>query len=191
MGGNNIKGLKLMETIYPSENGQSVIPAEKLQKEIAKGKIQPDDPNAEKELDGDMDERLDKSIREVWTYYDPKGTGIMKKDAIKKFFKDGLEIYALRKGAKSSKDIIAPGVDSGAAMEKAISQMTQTGQVTFKEFEDFLNCYELEEALGPWLNIREVKVDTNKVQFVDTSQFKNQSAQPKKVVYRDYSALQD
>lgn len=73
--------------IYPSENGQSVIPAEKLQKEIAKGKIQPDDPNAEKELDGDMDERLDKSIREVWTYYDPKGTGIMKKDAIKKFFK--------------------------------------------------------------------------------------------------------
>lgn len=69
--------------------------------------------------------------------------------------------------------------------------MTQTGQVTFKEFEDFLNCYELEEALGPWLNIREVKVDTNKVQFVDTSQFKNQSAQPKKVVYRDYSALQD
>ena len=51
MGGNNVKGLKLMETIYPSENGQSVIPQELLDKEIKKGKIKPDDPNEEKFLD--------------------------------------------------------------------------------------------------------------------------------------------
>jgi len=79
MGGNNVKGLKMMETIYPSPNGQSVIPQEKLDKEIRKGTIKADDPNAEKDLDGDMDERIDQCIKEVWSYYDPKGTGILPK----------------------------------------------------------------------------------------------------------------
>jgi hypothetical protein len=64
-------------------------------------------------------------------------------------------------------------------------------QVTFQEFENFLNLYDLEEALGSWLNISSVQVQTSSVQFVDTSQFTAQAAQPKKVVYRDRSALQD
>jgi hypothetical protein len=63
-------------------------------------------------------------------------------------------------------------------------------QATFKEFEEFINCYDLEEALGSFLNIREITVNRN-VQFVDTSSFVAQASQPKKVQYRDYSVLQN
>ena len=43
--------------------------------------------NSEKELDGDMDEYIDKTIREIWQYYDPKNTGMMPRKVIEKFFK--------------------------------------------------------------------------------------------------------
>jgi hypothetical protein len=68
-------------------NGQSVIPPEKLQKEFEKGTLRPPDPNAEKEVDGDMDEKIDKVIQDIWNFYDPKGTGIMPKKVMEKFFK--------------------------------------------------------------------------------------------------------
>jgi len=190
MGGNNVKGLYWMETIYPSENGASVIPREQLQKEIEKGKLKPEDPNAVKDLDGDMDERIDKVIREVWTYYDPKGTGVLPKKIVERFFKDSLELYSLRMGKKSSKEVLAPGVNMSQAMQTAVANMTNTSQATFKQFEDFLNCYDLEEALGPFLNVREITVRQN-VQFIDNSQLVQEANQPKKVVYRDYGALQD
>lgn len=181
-----------METIYPNPNGQTVIPHDKLEKAIAKGQIRPDDPNAEKELDQDMDERIDKCIREVWAHYDPKGTGVLPKKIVQRFFKDALELYALRLGRKSSKDVIAPGVNSSQAMETAYRMVTSNpNQVTFQEFENFLNCYDLEEALGPWLNINSVNVTKDNVQWVDTTQFRQAAEQPKKVVYRDRSQLQD
>jgi hypothetical protein len=66
-----------------------------------------------------------------------------------------------------------------------------SGQCTRKEFEDFINCYDLEEALGSFLGLSEVAVNTASVQFVDTSQLKGQQQQIKKPVYRDYSNLQD
>jgi len=179
-----------METIFPSPNGQSVIPAEKLQKEFEKGTLRPQDPNKPVELDGDMDEYIDQVIREVWNHYDPKATGIMKKGTIEKFFKDSLDLYALRLGRKSSKEVMAPGVRMSDAMAQSVAKVTQTGQATFKEFEDFLNCYDLEEALGAFLNISEVTVNNN-VQFVDTEQMADQARGPKKPVYRDYSALQN
>lgn len=69
--------------------------------------------------------------------------------------------------------------------------MTSNPQgATQKEFEDFVNCYDLEEALGPFLNIQEIGINHN-VQFVDTNQFKEEAAAPKKVQYRDYSALEN
>jgi len=191
MGGNNVKGLYWMETIFPMPNGQSVIPQEKLQKEFQKGTLRPPDPNAEKEVDGDMDEKIDKVIQDIWVFYDPKGTGIMPRKVMEKFFKDGLDLYALRMGKKSSKELIPPGVKYGEAMAQSLAKITSNPQqATKKEFEDFLNCYDLDEALGSFMNIQEIAVNHN-VQMVDTSQFKEQAAQPKKVVYRDYSALEN
>jgi len=186
MGGNNVKGIYWMETIYPPPNGQSVIPPEKLQKEIQKGTIKPDDPHAVKDLDGDMDEKIDKVIREVFTHYDPKSTGQISKSTISKFFKDSLDLYAMRLGKKGGKEIIAPGVNYSQAMKDSIAKMTPGEQATYKQFEDFLNCYDIEEALGCFLNVSEVSVNTHNVQFIDTEQFKAQAAAPKKVVYREY-----
>mmetsp|Transcript_27541 Transcript_27541/g.38855 ORF Transcript_27541/g.38855 Transcript_27541/m.38855 type:complete len:192 (+) Transcript_27541:74-649(+) len=190
MGGNNVKGLFWMETIYPSENGLSVIPQEKLQKEIQKGTIKPQDPNADKYLDDDMDEKIDKVIREVWAYYDPKGTGVLPKKIIEKFFSDALELYALRMGRKGAKEVIAPGVNYSQAMAESVGKMTNTVQATFKQFEDFINCYDLEEGLGSFLGVRETTIKQN-VQFVDNSQLAAQQQASKKPVYRDYSVLQN
>jgi len=175
----------MMETIYPSPNGQSVIPQEKLDKEIRKGTIKADDPNAEKDLDGDMDERIDQCIKEVWSYYDPKGTGILPKKILERFFKDALEIYALRCGRKSSKEVMSPNVKYGEAMETAVRKVTATNQASFKQFEDFINCYDLEEALGSFLGVSDIAI-SNTVQWVDTAQIAKDGSGPKKPVYRDY-----
>jgi hypothetical protein len=123
-----------------------VIPQEKLEKAYAKGEIRRDDPNAPKDLDQDMDEKIDQvclpplkilifqCIREVWAHYDPKGTGVLPKKVIQKFFQvlfwpfpshlqDALDLYALRLGKKSAKEIIAPGVNSSQAMQQAIAKV--------------------------------------------------------------------
>jgi len=187
MGGNNVKGLWLMETIYPPENGKSVIDPILLDKEIKKGNIKINkDPAQDQSVDDDMDEKIDRAIKEVWTYYDPKNTGVIPKKIVEKFIKDSLELYALRMGKKSSKEIIAPGINYGQAMESSIGKVSSTGQATFKQFEDFLNLYDIDEALGAFLNIQEVAVSASKVQFVDTSQFASSTSQVKKPVYRDY-----
>jgi len=188
MGANNIKGIWWMETIYPPENGMSVIPPEKLQKEIQKGNIKLPDPNAEREVDFDMDEKLDHVINEVWAYYDKKNEGIIKKSVIQQFFKDALELYALRVGKKSGKECVVPGVNFSQALEASVAKLSQTGQATKKEFTDFLNCYSIDEALGSFLGITQVSVDSS-VKFVDTSQFKEQASKPKEIKYRDYSVL--
>jgi len=186
-----VKGLYWMETIFPMPNGQSVIPPEKLQKEFEKGTLRPPDPNAEKEVDGDMDEKIDKIIRDIWNFYDPKATGFMKKGVIEKFFKDSLDLYALRQGRKKGGEVVAQGVKFGQAMQASIAKVTTNPQgCSFQEFENFINCYDLEEALGSFLAIGEIGIQ-NTVQFVDTAQFKEQAAKPKEVKYRDYSALEN
>jgi len=185
-----VKGLYWMETIFPLPNGQSVIPAEKLQKEIEKGTIVPRN-TSEKELDGDMDEYIDKLIREIWTFYDPKNTGMMPRKVIEKFFKDSLDLYALRQGRKKGQEVMAPGIKFGQAMQTSVAKVTSNEKgCSFKEFEDFINCYELDEALGAFLGIGEVAVAHN-VQFVDTSVFKEDASKPKAVQYRDYSVLEN
>ena len=99
-------------------------------------------------------------------------------------------MYALRLGRKGAKEVIAPGVNYGQAMEESIAKVTNGETATFKQFEDFLNCYDIDEALGSFIGVREVQVQ-NKVQFVDTNQFSQQAQQVKKPVYRDYSVLQN
>eukprot|EP01115_Flamella_aegyptia_P013140 TRINITY_DN685_c0_g1_i1.p2 TRINITY_DN685_c0_g1~~TRINITY_DN685_c0_g1_i1.p2 ORF type:complete len:101 (-),score=44.32 TRINITY_DN685_c0_g1_i1:36-338(-) len=98
-------------------------------------------------------------------------------------------LYA--KAKKSSKEVIPPGVNFNQAMDESLAKVTNGETATFKQFEDFLNCYDIDEALGSFLGVREVSVTNSKVQFVDTSQFASQSQQVKKPVYRDYSVLQN
>jgi len=193
MGGSNVKGLYYMEVIYPSPNGQSVIPQEKLQKAISDGKIVPENPNAPKFIDGNMDDKVDQVIAEIWGYYDKNQTGVISRSTLKKFFEDALKIYALRQGRQSGKEVVAPGVNYSQALDQSVAKVTTNpnGQCSRKEFEDFLNLYDLQEALGSFLGISEVAVNTQAVAFVDTSQMKSGQQQVKKPVYRDYSQLQD
>eukprot|EP01118_Nematostelium_gracile_P013358 TRINITY_DN5028_c0_g1_i1.p1 TRINITY_DN5028_c0_g1~~TRINITY_DN5028_c0_g1_i1.p1 ORF type:complete len:190 (-),score=59.49 TRINITY_DN5028_c0_g1_i1:65-634(-) len=189
MGGNNVKGLYWMETMFPLPDGRSMIPPEQLQKEIAKGTIVPRQ-NSEQNLDGDLDEFIDKTVREIWQFYDPKNTNMMPKKVMKKFISDCLELYALRKGFKKSAEVIAPGVNKSQAMEASIAKITNNPTCTYQEFENFISCYDLDEALGAFLNVSQINVNSQ-VQYVDTSVFKEQAAKPKAVQYRDYSALEN
>ena len=65
----------------------------------------------------------------------------------------------MRLGRKGAKEVIAPGVNYSQAMAESVakvrqqvdgfsslSKMTNTVQATFKQFEDFINCYDLEEG---------------------------------------------
>ena len=92
-----------MEAIYPPEDGKSVIPQEKLDKAIKKGIIQPKDDDDVEDLDDDLDSKIDESIKEVWGYYDDKKLGFLDKKKATQFFKDALEVFALRKGKKSQR----------------------------------------------------------------------------------------
>lgn len=106
---------------------------------------------------------------------------------------DALKIYALRQGRQSGKEVVAPGVNYSQALDQSVAKVTTNpnGQCSRKEFEDFLNLYDLQEALGSFLGVSEVAVNTQAVTFVDTTQLKSQQSQVKKPVYRDYSQLQD
>jgi hypothetical protein len=61
--------LWLCETIYPSDDGSSAIPPEKLQKAIAKGVIPAPTAQDEEDLDEDLDAKIDSAIREVCFFY--------------------------------------------------------------------------------------------------------------------------
>eukprot|EP01116_Phalansterium_solitarium_P017277 TRINITY_DN4214_c0_g1_i1.p1 TRINITY_DN4214_c0_g1~~TRINITY_DN4214_c0_g1_i1.p1 ORF type:complete len:134 (+),score=11.63 TRINITY_DN4214_c0_g1_i1:97-498(+) len=117
-------------------------------------------------------------------------TGILKKDVLKKFFSDSLELYALRKHLKSSKEVLASGVNYAKAMEEAIRKITSNDQATMKEFEDFLNLYDIDEALSSFTAQSEFAVSGD-VQLVDTSQFVTDGAAPSKPKYRDYGSLEN
>lgn len=64
MGANNTKAIYLCETIYPADDGRSIIPPLQLQKAIEKGEI-PRPPTGEEDIDEDLDEKIDGAIREV------------------------------------------------------------------------------------------------------------------------------
>lgn len=60
-------------------------------------------------------------------------------------------------------------------------------QANYNDFEDFINTYDIDEALGSMLNKNGVDIDINRVQFVDVSQMTGQARKDgPKPVYRDY-----
>eukprot|EP01121_Diplochlamys_sp_Union-15-3_P022119 TRINITY_DN931_c0_g2_i3.p1 TRINITY_DN931_c0_g2~~TRINITY_DN931_c0_g2_i3.p1 ORF type:complete len:225 (-),score=67.14 TRINITY_DN931_c0_g2_i3:37-636(-) len=198
MGANSVKGLKVMETIYPSQDGKSVFDNNpklkaKLDKEMAKGHKEggpkEPDPPEEDYVDGDLDAVVDRVIKSVWEYYDRKQKGFLDKKRGERFFKDGLEVYALRKGLKGGKEALGQGVNMKKALEDSFKKMnvSGSGKIVFQEFEEFLNCYDIEEAMQPFTGGSGVSIDPSKVKFVDTSQFRGQKKDGPKLVYRNYN----
>merc|ERR1712137_233305 len=192
MGGSNTKAIWLCETIYPSDDGRSCIPPEKLQKAIAKGEIPP--PSEDEDLDEDEDEKIDSCIREVWGHYDKKNTGALNKKQTQQFFKDALSLMAIRRNCKT-KDLLGQGVSLGKALEQSWNKMHGgANQVTFEKFEEFINENDLEEALALITgNTGEVSISNN-VEMANIDDIPVTDKGPgakKEVVYRDYSALED
>jgi len=194
MGANSVKGLKVMETIYPSPEGKSVFDTNpklkaKLDKEMAKSKTAAVQAEGDEHyVDGDMDAIVDKVIKSVWEYYDHKQKGFLDKKTGTQFFKDGFEVYALRKGVKA-KEALGQGINMKKALDISFQKMntSKTGKITYQEFEEFLNCYDIEEAMEPFTGLQGVAVDLSRVQMVDTAQFKGQKKEGPKLVYRNYN----
>jgi hypothetical protein len=188
----SVSGLKLMEGMFPTEQKTTIFNdpklKQKLDKEIAKGKIKADIPEDEEALDPDLDSSIDKYVREAWQYYDKKNQGFIEKKVALQFFKDSLELYAIRRGQKV-KDVLAEGVNMSKALEESYLKMSKNGdkQANYNDFEDFINTYDIDEALGSMLNKNGVDIDINRVQFVDVSQMTGQARKDgPKPVYRDY-----
>ena len=64
------------------------------------------------------------------------------------FLKDALELFAMRQGAKKSKDVVQG--NQSKLLEQAYLRFDpqNTGKVTFRAFEAFVNENELDEALA-------------------------------------------
>mmetsp|Transcript_39376 Transcript_39376/g.62277 ORF Transcript_39376/g.62277 Transcript_39376/m.62277 type:complete len:197 (-) Transcript_39376:30-620(-) len=151
MGGVSTKAIWYCETIYPPENGISAIPAEKLQKAYDKGDIPRPVDNDEEDLDDDLDAKIDAAIKAVWDYYDKKGEGRISKSTAKKFLEHAFELLALRKMRKP-KELLAPGVSMGKALDQTFAKMANDNpaakEITFNDFQNFINANDLDEALG-------------------------------------------
>eukprot|EP01115_Flamella_aegyptia_P003085 TRINITY_DN15017_c6_g1_i1.p1 TRINITY_DN15017_c6_g1~~TRINITY_DN15017_c6_g1_i1.p1 ORF type:complete len:194 (-),score=68.89 TRINITY_DN15017_c6_g1_i1:56-637(-) len=193
MGGSNTKALYLCETIYPSDDGSSCIPPEKLQKAIAKGEIPPQ-PDDDEDLDEDEDEKIDSCIREVWAFYDKKQAGFLNKKQTQGFFKDALSLFAIRKGVKA-KDLLGQGVSMSKALEESFNTISNgTGRCTFENFEEFINMSDLEEALALITgNTGPVDINVNDVQLANVDDIPESANAPgkKEIVYRNYDELED
>jgi hypothetical protein len=127
-GGSNVKGLWLMEQLYPEE-GSSLFARDpklkaELDKEVKKGTIVLPDPNKPIDVDDDQDARIDECLKEIWAYYDKKNTGFMDKVCLlrcgrlsrtaymqqkqaKTFMEDALQVFATRKG-RQPKELVSP-----------------------------------------------------------------------------------
>lgn len=61
------------------------------------------------------------------------------------------------------------------------------GRASRQDLEDFLQTYDLEEAIGGFIGkVGGVDIDMNKVTLIDVSQFQAQASENIKPVYRDY-----
>jgi len=183
-------GLKMMEAIYPSKTTVFTDPKLKihLDKEVLKRNIKLDDLEPDEvAIDGDLDADIDRCINMVFQLYDKKTTNTISKKDAQQFFKDCLELYALRQGKKSSKEILPKGIKMDKAIQDCVKKMSvnPSGIVTKDEFEKFLNCYDIDEALEPFFSTNGIDIDTN-VTYVDTTQFANAHREGPKLVYRDY-----
>jgi len=84
MGGGSTKGIWLMEQLYPLPDGASMFDRDpKLKKQfeadVKKGLIRLPDPNLPQDVDDDQDDKIDRCVKEVWSYYDKKNVGFIDK----------------------------------------------------------------------------------------------------------------
>jgi len=156
MGANSVKGLVLMESIFPSGDGSTVFNdpklKEQLMKEIKKGKIKPQTVQDEVDVDEDQDSKVDAQAQDVWSYYDPKNVGSIKKGQVNQFFKDCFTLYCLRKHQKT-KEALGQGVSMKQALDGCLRMLDPSGQglVNRNAFIDFLNECDLLEVIGPFI----------------------------------------
>jgi len=185
-------GLKMMEAIYPCKAPQTIFTDPKLKtsldKEVLKRGIKLDDLEPDEiAIDGDLDADIDRCINLVFQVYEnKKQPGTISKKEAQKFFSDCLELYALRQG-KKLKEILPKGLKMDQANGQALQKMSSltNNVVTKDEFEKFLNCFDIDEALEPYFQTSGIDIDTN-VHFVDVSQFANAQREGPKLAYRDY-----
>jgi len=107
---------------------------------------------------------------------------------VEQFFKDCLELYALRQG-KKVKDILPKSVVMKKSLALAVSKMNPTGNgiVTKQEFQQFMNTYDMEEVLQDFFPPGDgIDINASNINWVDTSQFANQAREGPALVYRDY-----
>jgi len=155
MGAGSVKGLVLMETIFPTGDNSTVFDdpklAQKLAAEIKKGKIRMPTKGDEIDVDEDLDAKIDQMIQEVYQYYDPKGLGTLPKKQVSQFFKDCFTLHCLRKKQKE-KEVLAPGTSMGKALDAAIRMLDPSGQgnISKQTFIDFVNECDLQEIIGPF-----------------------------------------
>ncbi|KAL6078491.1 EF-hand domain-containing protein [Balamuthia mandrillaris] len=196
MGANSVKGLVLMETIFPSADNSTVFDdpklKAKLQKEMKKGNVRIPQVGDEVDVDEDLDSKLDKSVAECWSYYDNKSKGSINKKQIQQFFKDCFELYALRKRMKP-KECMAPGVNSKQALETCTRMMDKsgTGMVNQGAFVEFINECSLEEVIGPFINQNTFDISSRLPQnmMFDPSTLPKNTDKPQanQIQYRDYN----
>eukprot|EP01088_Endostelium_zonatum_P009388 TRINITY_DN22604_c0_g1_i1.p1 TRINITY_DN22604_c0_g1~~TRINITY_DN22604_c0_g1_i1.p1 ORF type:complete len:203 (-),score=63.51 TRINITY_DN22604_c0_g1_i1:63-671(-) len=202
MGGNSVKGLVLMETIWPSTDGKTVFEnpqiAQALAKEMKKGTIKPPTKADEVDVDEDLDPKIVDCVGEVWSYYDPKGTGVLPKKMAQKFLTDAWDLYVMRRGAGvKEKDVLGPGVSKGKAMDDCYNAMSGGAQqVTKAQFESYIFCTDLEEAMGPLtgksggvtINSR---LPQNMMFDVNSLPKESSSVDMKNIQYRNYESTVD
>jgi len=193
-----VKGIWLMEQLYPLETGESMFSRDpklkaELDKEVKKGAIRLPDPNKPIDVDDDQDAKIDDSVKEIWTYYDKKNLGFIDRKQARQFMEDALELFALRRGRKA-KELVNPQLNMSKALDQAVDLLDagKRGQVTFKEFEDFVNSLDLDEALAV---VTGTTAPKDMAATVDPSKLVNvadiQASNPKKVIpghieYRNY-----
>jgi len=184
----------MMEIIWPTPQGTTVFATNpkmeaKLQKDLIKRNINPNDLEGDEDfIDGDMDAEIDRIIQKIFEVYDKKKTNMLPKKVVSQFFSDLVELHCLRQGRKK-KDVVPKEVNQKKALEDCILKMnpSQTGNVTLQEFTEFLNCYDMSEAIGPFLGTQpEFDIQINNIQWVDTRVFENQKREGPKLVYREY-----
>jgi len=186
----SVIGLRMMEVIYPAKGRTSIFSVNlkakaALEKECKKRGITLDDLEPEEEaVDGDLDSEIERCVKKVWAVYDKKNQGALPKKIVEQFFRDTLELYAIR-SQKKLKDIVKG--DNKKAMAASIAKMSSngSGNVTYQEFEQFVFTYDVDEALEAFFQQQGMDIDPQ-VQFVDVSMFTNQNREGPKLVYRDY-----
>merc|ERR1711879_511586 len=143
------------------------------------------------DLPEDEDEKIDSAIKEVWNYYDKKQVGFLNKKQGLQFFKDALELMALRRGVKT-KDLLAPGVALNSALNQCFEKMDKTNsqRIDYAAFEEFINENDIDEALQFVTgNTGPVTISTSSVQMADNSSLPTNSKTEvslANIEYRDY-----